>query len=131
MVEAKRLNEEGKPAIDDVGSLDALKVLGEQFSDPSFKSSTRVLILISLALNKRLGFVDLLNLTGMGKGSLSNHLEKLETAGYVHSKQVMTFGGSRVVYEITQKGIDTYGNLLETLARLSRNGLHDFSKEPY
>jgi DNA-binding MarR family transcriptional regulator len=114
---------EGKPATDDLGSLDALKVLGEQLSDPSFKSSTRVLILISLALNKRLGFVDLLNLTGMGKGSLSNHLEKLETAGYINSKSLMTFGGSRVVYEITQKGIETYGNLLRILGKLGRNGV--------
>jgi DNA-binding MarR family transcriptional regulator len=119
----RKEEEDGEPAADDVGALDALKVLGEQFSDPSFKSSTRVLILISLALNKKLGFVDLLSLSGMGKGSLSNHLQKLETAGYIRSKSVMTFGGSRVVYEITQKGLDAYGNLLKTLGKLERNSV--------
>jgi hypothetical protein len=42
----------------------ALMNLGQQLSDPSLKSSTRMLILISLALNKRLGFTELLTLTG-------------------------------------------------------------------
>jgi DNA-binding transcriptional ArsR family regulator len=60
---------------------EALKDLGEQFSDPALKSSTRVLILISLALNRRMSVVRLLSLTGTGKGSLSNHLEKLERSG--------------------------------------------------
>lgn len=100
---------------------DALRALGEQLSDSCLKSSTRILIVISLALNRKLGFVDLLNLTGMGKGSLSNHLEKLEAEGYVRSRSVMTFGGSRAVYEITQKGIDAYANLLKVFGKLGSN----------
>jgi DNA-binding MarR family transcriptional regulator len=99
---------------------DILKSLGEQLSDQSLRSSTRILILISLALNKKLGFTDLLNLTGTGKGSLSNHLEKLEAAEYVKSVSTMTFSGSRVVVEITQKGMDAYENLVKTLAKLGK-----------
>jgi DNA-binding MarR family transcriptional regulator len=99
---------------------DALKSLSTQFSDPCLKSSTRVLILFSLALNRRLGFVDLLNLTGTGKGSLSNHLEKLEAAGYIRTKSIMTFGGSRIVAEITEKGLESYNELLASLKKLGK-----------
>jgi DNA-binding MarR family transcriptional regulator len=99
---------------------DALKSLGSQFSDPSLKSSTRILILMSCALNRKLGFTDLLSLTGTGKGSLSNHLEKLEASGYVNMKTTMTFGGPRVVIEITEAGMAVYNNLVETLAKLGK-----------
>jgi DNA-binding MarR family transcriptional regulator len=99
---------------------DALKSLSEQFNDPCLKSSTRVLILFSLALNKRLGFVDLLKLTGTGKGSLSNHLEKLESSGYIKQRTQMTFGGSRIVAEITAKGLESYDTLLSSLKKLGR-----------
>jgi DNA-binding MarR family transcriptional regulator len=97
---------------------DAVKHLGEQLSDPCLKSSTRLVILISLALNKKLGFVDLLNLTGMGKGSLSNHLEKLEAAEYVKTGTTMTFGRSRVTIEITEKGAKAYNKLMKTLVKI-------------
>ncbi|MGI0079392.1 MAG: transcriptional regulator [Nitrososphaerales archaeon] len=100
---------------------DILKSLAEQIGgDPCLKSSTRVLILFSLALNSRLGFMDLLNLTGMGKGSLSNHLEKLEASGYIRTKSTMTFSGARIVAEITQKGIEAYNSLFKALSKLGR-----------
>jgi DNA-binding MarR family transcriptional regulator len=100
--------------------LDALKSLGVQLSDSSLKSSTRILILFSLALNSKLGFVDLLALTGTGKGSLSNHLEKLEASGFIETRSVMTFGGSRVEVRITQKGKEAYENLVKTLGKLQK-----------
>lgn len=99
---------------------DSLKSLGEQFSDPSLKSSARILILFSLALNTKLGFGDLLSLTGSGKGSLSNHLEKLEASGYVTTRSVMTFGGPRVEVRLTEKGKAVYKNLVKTLGKLGR-----------
>jgi hypothetical protein len=46
---------------------EALKDLGEQFSDPA-KSSARILILISLALNRKMSVIRLLSLTGTRKG---------------------------------------------------------------
>jgi DNA-binding MarR family transcriptional regulator len=101
---------------------DALKDLGELLSDPSLKSSTRILILISLALNRRMSFVRLLGLTGMGKGSLSNHLEKLESSGYVTTKTAKTFGGYRTTVEITDKGLEAYNDLLHTLTRFQQTG---------
>ena len=64
--------------------------------------------------------MDLLSLTGTGKGSLSNHLEKLETSGYIRTKTKMTFGGPRVVIEITPKGMDAYNSLVGALSCLPR-----------
>jgi DNA-binding MarR family transcriptional regulator len=114
------LPSDGQKSGDHPEENDALKSLGTQLSDPSLRSSTRILILISLALNKKLGFTDLLKLTGTGKGSLSNHLEKLEADAYVRSTSTMTFSGSRIVIEITQKGMDAYENLLKTLGKLGK-----------
>lgn len=101
---------------------EALKDLGEQFSDPALKSSTRVLILLSLAINRKMTVVRLLSLTGTGKGSLSNHLEKLEGSGYVSTKTTKTFGGYRTTVEITEKGLEANDNLLRALSGLRRTG---------
>jgi DNA-binding MarR family transcriptional regulator len=106
----------------DAGPSDDLKALGDLLSDPCLKSSTRILILISLALNKKLGFTDLLHLTGIGKGSLSNHLEKLEAAGYVKTRRLMIFGGHRIVIEITERGIEAYDRYVTTVSRLRGGG---------
>ena len=114
------MSQENQPT----GQADVLKALGEQLSDPALKSSTRVLILVSLAVSGKLGFLDLLQLTGMGKGSLSNHLEKLEAAGYVKTRRTMVWGGHRVVVEITEKGLSTYKiymRAVDALHRLSRD----------
>jgi DNA-binding MarR family transcriptional regulator len=92
-----------------------LSSLSNQLSDSTLKSSTRILILISLTMNKKLSFVQLLALTGMGKGSLENHLEKLAASGYITTRNVKTFGGTRQFVEITEKGLETTKSLLRTL----------------
>ena len=106
--------------VDQQSKGDVLKSLGSQFNDPCLKSSTRVLIIFSLALNKKLGFGELLSLTGTGKGSLSNHLEKLESSGYIRTRTMMTFGGSRIIAEITEKGLQSFNDLLTSLKKLGK-----------
>jgi DNA-binding MarR family transcriptional regulator len=98
--------------------LEPLKGLSELFDDSALRSSARLLILISLALNKRLGFVDLLGLTGAGKGSLSNHLERLRSNGYVKTRIVPTLSGPRLMAEITEKGLDTYKEYLKLVEKI-------------
>jgi DNA-binding MarR family transcriptional regulator len=110
----------GQPSTDASSAGDALKSLGVQFNDPCLKSSTRVLILLSLALNAKLSFADLLRLTGTGKGSLSNHLEKLEASGFIKTRDVMTFSGTRTVAEITEKGLKSYNAFLESMKKLGK-----------
>lgn len=99
----------------DISENENLISLSNQLSDPTLKSSTRILILISLTMNKQLSFVQLLALTGMGKGSLENHLEKLVSSGYITTRNVKTFGGTRQLVQITEKGLETSKSLLRTL----------------
>lgn len=94
----------------------ALQALREQFNDPSLKSSTRVLILVSLGLNHKMTYMDLLTLAGVGKGSLSHHLEKLESSGYIVMRTRATFSGNRTTIEITEKGLEAYDSLVRTMS---------------
>lgn len=99
---------------------DALGSLKDQFSGPSLRSSTRILILISLALNQKMSFVDLQNTIGVGKGSLSHHLETMEAAGYLITRTKATFRGDRTVVEITARGLEEYNAMLRALSSLKK-----------
>ena len=94
---------------------DALKALADQLSDPALKSSARVVILMSLSINKKLSFIELLELTGLGKGSLENHLDRLSNSLYIRTRNIKTFGGMREMVEITTKGEDVCRSLLTGL----------------
>ena len=95
--------------------------LKEQLGDSTFKSSTRVVIMILLAMNKKLSSVELRELLQLGKGSLENHLKKLEAAGHVKVRNVRIFGGngSRQIVEITEKGFQDCKALLEKIHNLN------------
>jgi DNA-binding MarR family transcriptional regulator len=82
------------------------------------KSSTRILILILLAMNKKLSSIELRSLIGLGKGSLENHLEKLEVVGYVKTRNVKLFGGRKQTVEITKEGLDACRTLLQKIRSL-------------
>lgn len=101
-----------------IPSTDAIKALNTQLSDPSLKSSTRILILILLAMNKKLNASQLRSLVGLGKGSLENHLSKLESAGLVRVRSVRSWGGSHQVVEITDKGLEDCKALLRRIHSL-------------
>jgi DNA-binding MarR family transcriptional regulator len=97
---------------------ETIRSLSEQLGDPGLKSSTRVLILILLTMNRKMNSVELRALTGTGKGSLENHLEKLEVAGYVRMRNVKSFGGLRQTVEITEKGLQSCRTLLRRIQSL-------------
>jgi DNA-binding MarR family transcriptional regulator len=96
----------------------AMDLLNEQLADPSLSSSTRVLILILLSVHKKMGHVELLQFTGLGRSSLGNHLGKLEAAGYIRTRMVKSFLGRRQVIEITKKGLEECRTLLERIQSL-------------
>ncbi len=98
----------------------ALAALRKQLADASLKSSARILILASLALNRKMTFMNLLTLTGIGKGSLSFHLEKLESSNYITIRTKATFSGDRTMIEITEKGKDAYNSLVQTLSSFQK-----------
>ncbi len=95
-----------------------LRAIGDFLLQESLRHSVRLLILISLGINRRLSFSELLELTSTSKGSLSHHLDQLVAAGYVESRMVFTLGGPRVRVEITAKGLAVYEDLARALGRL-------------
>lgn len=100
----------------------ALISLRKQLSDASLKSSIRILMLASLALNRRMTYMDLLTLTGIGKGSLSYHLNRLESSGYIMIRTKATFRGDRMIIEITEKGLSAYHSLVQTMNSFQERG---------
>ena len=106
----------------DSSSDETLVLLNKQLGDPTFKSSTRILILVLLALNRKLSCGELRKLTGLGKGSLENHLERLELAGYVttsNAKFIGERGAPRQIVEITKKGLEDCRALLKNINSLN------------
>ena len=97
---------------------ESFQSLNEQLSSASLKSSSRLLILILLAMNKKSTASELGALMGSTRGSLQNHLRKLESVGYVRTKKVKSFGGWKQTVEITQEGIDACRELLRTIQDL-------------
>lgn len=105
----------------DFASIRAVDTLGRQLGDPALKSSTRILILVLLALNRRLSCGELRKLTGLGKGSLENHLDRLELASYVttsSTKFIGARGAPSQVVEITEKGLDECRALIKSINNL-------------
>jgi DNA-binding MarR family transcriptional regulator len=98
---------------------ESFQSLNEQLSSASLKSSSRLLILILLVMNKKSTASELRALMGSSRGSLQNHLRKLESVGYVRTKNVKSFGGWQQTVEITQEGIEACRELLRTI-----QGLH-------
>jgi DNA-binding MarR family transcriptional regulator len=70
-------------------------------------------------MNKKSTATELRALTGLGKGSLENHLEKLESAGYVKTVKAKSFSGWRQTVEITQEGLERCRELLRTIRALN------------
>ena len=97
---------------------DPIKSLNDRLSGAGLKSSTRILILILLAMNRRMSAVELRALLGLGKGSLENHLAKLEAAGYLRTRNAPSFRGLRLSVEITQAGLESCRALLQSIRDL-------------
>jgi DNA-binding transcriptional ArsR family regulator len=100
----------------------AIKSLNEQLSDPTFKSSARILILVLLAQARKMSAVELRTLTGLGKGSLENHLIKLEGFAYVTISNAKSIGGRgspMQIVEITNKGLEACRALVKSVSSLT------------
>lgn len=99
-----------------------LEKLSEQLGEPVMKSSQRLLIIIILKINGKMRFYELQSTLGIGKGSLSNHLEKLESNGFIKTKDVLTISGPGKLIELTEKGkeiVDEYSQLMSMI--INRN----------
>lgn len=115
-------DEQSKRDFDKIATDEGIRSLKEQLDDSTFKSSTRILILVLLALSRRMSSVQLRTLTGLGKGSLENHLNKLESFGYVrlsYAKSMGARGVPKQTVEITEKGLDACRALVKSVSSLT------------
>ncbi len=97
---------------------DHIQSLKDRLGGAGLESSTRILILILLAMNRKMSAVDLRTLLGLGKGSLENHLAKLAAAGYVTIRNAPSFRGWRQTAEITEAGLEGCRALLRSIRAL-------------
>ena len=106
-----------------------LSQLAEEITTTPFKSSIRLIIIMSLGIGKRIRLADLMKLTGCGKGSISNHINKLEKFGFVTTRDVSIFTSPRIVVEITKKGEEFYNSYLYMLERIINSSSQDVSEK--
>jgi DNA-binding MarR family transcriptional regulator len=115
-------DEINKRDFDKMAKDETIKSLNDQLGDSALKSSTRILMLVLLAQARRMSSVELRTLTGLGKGSLENHLNKLESFGYVEISNAKSLGGRgspmRTV-EITEKGLSACRTLVKSISGLA------------
>ena len=115
-------DEQSKREFDKIVADEAVRSLKEHLDDSTLKSSARILLLVLLALARRMSTVQLRTLTGLGKGSLENHLGKLESSGYVrlsYAKSMGARGVPRQTVEITEKGLEECRALLDSIKSLN------------
>ena len=111
-----------KRDFDKIGPDETIKSLNEQLNDSALKSSSRILILLLLAVTRRMSSMQLRTLTELGKGSLENHLNKLESSGYVritNAKSIGARGIPRQTVEITEKGLRACQDLVRSISSLA------------
>ena len=115
-------DEGSKRDFDAIVADEAIRSLMERLDDSTFKSSARIMLLVLIALARRMTSVQLRTLTGLGKGSLENHLGKLESFGYIkvsYSKSMGARGVPRQTVEITEKGLAGCRELLRSIKALN------------
>jgi DNA-binding MarR family transcriptional regulator len=105
-----------------------LRQISVELSNTPLTSSSRLIIIMSLAIDKRMKLSDLMKVTGCGKGSIENHISKLEEGGFVRTEKVSFFKSPRVYAQLTDKGRNFYENYLKLIGKFlkdaenSRNG---------
>ena len=70
------------------GAAEALRKLAH--SNPVLASPARLAIMLLLAIRRKMYFSELQKALGLTPGNLGSHLRKLEEAGYVRVKKVLT-----------------------------------------
>ncbi|RLG62858.1 hypothetical protein DRO21_06865 [archaeon] len=86
--------------------------------DPILMNPTRFIIATTLYLFGQKKEGDLKKILGIPWGNLSTHLRRLEEAGYIKRRHVLTVQGPRVMVSLTERGLDAYSELSTTLRKL-------------
>jgi len=89
--------------------------------DPILMNPTRFIIATTLYLFGPKKEGDLKKMLGIPWGNLSTHLRRLEEAGYIRRRHVLTVRGPRVLVSLTERGVDAYSELSATLRKLLKD----------
>ena len=107
-----------------------LRQISVELSNTPLTSSSRLIIIMSLAIDRRMKLSDLMKVTGCGKGSIENHISKLEEGGFVRTEKVSFFKSPRVYAQLTEKGRNFYENYLELIGKfLKEAGSNDYARK--
>lgn len=107
-----------------------LRQISVELSNTPLTSSSRLIIIMSLAIDKRIKLSDLMKVTGCGKGSIENHVSKLEEGGFVRTEKISFFKSPRVYAQLTDKGQNFYENYLRLIGKFLKDAelSHDARK---
>ena len=72
--------------------------------DPVIHAPARLMTMTYLYVVESTDFIFLMRMTGLTWGSLSTHLSKLESAGYVHIEKTFKGKKPRTVIRLTDQG---------------------------
>ena len=98
-----------------------LRQISVELSNTPLTSSSRLIIIMSLAIDKRMKLSDLMKVTGCGKGSIENHVSKLEEGGFVRTEKISFFKSPRVYAQLTDKGRNFYENYLGLIGKFLKD----------
>ena len=103
-----------------------LRQISVELSNTPLTSSSRLIIIMSLAIDKRMTLSDLMKVTGCGKGSIENHISKLEEGGFVRTEKVSFFKSPRVYAQLTDKGRTFYENYLRLIGKFLKDAENSY-----
>ena len=91
---------------------DEIRKLGGLFSEPH-----RLTIMLLLYLHRRVRFKDMQKLLHLTPGNLDHHIRRLEQAGYVKTRYILSWR-PLVVIEITEDGAKAFRDYATRVRRL-------------
>ena len=100
---------------------DLLRQISVEISNKPMDSSSRLIIIMALAVSKRMKLSDLMKVTGCGKGSIENHISKLESYGFIKTEKISFFKSPRVYAELTDSGKKFYENYLQLVGKFLKD----------
>ena len=101
-----------------------MKSMGDVAGHPLLAERIRLQLMVAIAAEETVDFVDLLERLQLTKGNLSSHLRKLEDAGLIEVEKGFVERKSRTSYcctEIGRKALGAHLDELETLILTLKN----------
>jgi len=90
-----------------IGVVELVELGGLDEQSKAFHTQPRFSIMYLLFLKRRVGFTELKNLLGLTPGNLDHHLRKLEAAGFVRNRKILSWRPLNMI-NITEEGASSF-----------------------